>query len=476
MNSRNRFDVHAGGRRQDLSPRSAPSDSQGCHRRPRRPDHGVRDQAEHDCKDQNRRRGAPQEPGQGRRAALDPRAEEVGGARPQHAAGRDGIAPVAPSGRPGQGLGPLLLQVRSRRAVEEGLLQLTPASLERDPRESAGCRLWIARDRPDHRPELAVRARRVVAAHARLGGAADVESRRVLVRMGARRGIDDRVRAVDDLELRVAPFRPLGALVRAVADLVRVVRGEGRGRVRPREVELDHLPVALVLVVEVVERIEDPVLEGDLVAVGGIARDVGVDGRLGPLRDAPRPELVGAARVERAPREVEVVLVETGDVVRRRADLHEVGGIPRAAQGDCPVTEEDVHVRRLERLAGPALLRLVDEADDGRVPIRKRLLVLEVGVRSDREGEHGQDAAGDCGRETTAHRRRSSHTPRWLDRVRRIAATDPPRDVLAAHGKHAASREPHPTRDLVGVQVTSGSWRRRRRTCPRCPTPARRAV
>ena len=149
-----------------------------------------------------------------------------------------------------------------------------------------------------------------------------------------------------------------------------------------------------------------------------------------------------------------MVLVETGDVVRRRADLHEVGGIPRAAQGDCPVTEEDVHVRRLERLTGPALLRLVDEADDGRVPIRKRLLVLEVGVRRDREGEHGQDAAGDCGRETTAHRRRSSHTPRWLDRVPQDRSDRPAAGtVLAAHGKHAASREPHPTRDLVGVQV-----------------------
>jgi hypothetical protein len=51
------------------------------------------------------------------------------------------------------------------------------------------------------------------------------------------------------------------------------------------EVELDHLPVALVLVVEVVEGIEDPVLQRELVRVRRIGDDTRVDRRRVPLVD-----------------------------------------------------------------------------------------------------------------------------------------------------------------------------------------------
>jgi hypothetical protein len=74
------------------------------------------------------------------------------------------------------------------------------------------------------------------------------------------------MRAVDEQQLVVAPPRALGALVLAVADLRRL-RLEGLRRRARREVELDHLPVAFVLVVEVVEDVEEPVLERQLVGM-----------------------------------------------------------------------------------------------------------------------------------------------------------------------------------------------------------------
>ena len=109
----------------------------------------------------------------------------------------------------------------------------------------------------------------VVAAHARVRRAAEIQRGAELVRVAARGGVDDGMRPVDELELLVAPVRPLGALVRAVADRgrLRVQRLGGIGR---GEVELDHLPVAFVRVVEVVEDVEEPVLKRELARMGGI--------------------------------------------------------------------------------------------------------------------------------------------------------------------------------------------------------------
>ena len=97
------------------------------------------------------------------------------------------------------------------------------------------------------------------------------------------------MRAVDDLELLVVvPGSPLGALVRAVPDLDRLLV-ERLLRVGRVEDELDHLPVALVGVVEVVEGVEEPVLQRELARRAGVGRDVGIDGRLGALREPARP-------------------------------------------------------------------------------------------------------------------------------------------------------------------------------------------
>ena len=96
------------------------------------------------------------------------------------------------------------------------------------------------------------------------------------------------MRPVDDLELLVVPPAALGSLVGAEPDLDRLL-AERLARVVGREDELDHLPVALVGVVEVVEGVEEPVLERQLAREPGVGRDVRVDGGGGALGEAARP-------------------------------------------------------------------------------------------------------------------------------------------------------------------------------------------
>ena len=203
------------------------------------------------------------------RAVADRAAEEVGRRRPEHAPGRDGEALVAPALRPRDRLRPLRLQVRAGRAVEERRLELAPAALEVDPRELGTSLSRIARDRRDRRAKVVVRAGRVVAADALLGGAAEEQAFVVEVRVRAGRRVHDRMGAVDEVELVVAPARLLRSLVLAVADLGRSLR-ERIARGCRVEVELDHLPVAFVQVVPVVVDVEEPVLQGELPRV---ARD-----------------------------------------------------------------------------------------------------------------------------------------------------------------------------------------------------------
>ena len=214
------------------------------------------------------------------RARLDRAAEEIGRTGPENAARRHRVAPLSPALRPLDRLVPLRLQVRAGRAVEERLLPLAPASLERDPGELPPRRLRVARDRLDVRTELDVRAARVVAADARLGGAPDVQGLRELVRVRARGGVDDRPDSVRELELLVPPVGALGPFVRAEADGLGLLV-ERLARVAGVEDEADHLPVALVQVVEVVERVEEPVLERELPRVCLVGRYVRIDGRSG---------------------------------------------------------------------------------------------------------------------------------------------------------------------------------------------------
>ena len=181
--------------------------------------------------------------------------------------------------------------------------------------------------------------------------------------------------AVDELQLVGLPVRLLGPFVLAVADLRRLA-AERLARVVGVEDELDHLPVAFVQVVPVVEGVEEPVLEREPVRVVGIRHDVRVHGRLVPLGDAPRPAFVIAARLERVTGKVEVVLVAPAEqVLRGRPDLDQVGGVPRPTERNSRLVEERVDVHRLIGLARAALLLLLDEPDHRRVTLGQRSLL-----------------------------------------------------------------------------------------------------
>ena len=375
MKSRHSGDVHASGAAQNLPPRTPAGHAQRRRRAPGRPREGVdqkRDGGQHaDDGRQGVAHGDPEQP----RAPGHRAAEEVGRPRPQRAAGRHRVGPVAPVLRPADGLRPLRLQVRPGGTVEERRLELAPAALERDPGEVGPGLGRVARDDLVRRPGDQAGISSVVAPDALRARRAEVQRRSVEVGVRAVGRVDDRVRPVHALELRVVPRRSLAALVLAVADLARghVQRLGGRRR---GEVDLDHLPVALVEVVPVVVDVEHPVLERDLPRVAGVGHDVRVHRRLVTLVDVPRPVQVVAARVERVAREVEVILVEPGpEVAGARPDLHEVGARPRPAQRDRRLVEEQIDVDRDVRLPGAASLGLIDEPHDGGVARRERRLV-----------------------------------------------------------------------------------------------------
>ena len=91
---------------------------------------------------------------------------------------------------------------------------------------------------------------------------------------------------------------------------------------RPVPGDLDHLPVALVHVVELVEVPEEPVLQCDALHAR-LAQDVGVDGRALALHQLTRGLFVRAAGVQRIARDVEVVgLAQAGDLTRGRSLGH----------------------------------------------------------------------------------------------------------------------------------------------------------
>ena len=280
--SRHRSPIHAPRRRQDLTPVAPSSEPERGRRPPRRAREEEQPEREECGQHEERRARVANELDETPRACRDGGAEEVGRTGPEHAARGHGVAPRTPALRPRDRLGPLRLQVRAGRPVEEHRLELPPASLEVDPRERAprGCR--VARDGLHGRAQLVVRTSRVVATDAGLRRAAEVQRLRVLVRVRPGGRIDDRMAAADQFELVVAPVRSFGPFVRAVADGDRILRQGGacRGGI---EVELDHLPVALVQVVEVVEDVEEPVLQRDHLGVRGIARYVRIHGRLRPV-------------------------------------------------------------------------------------------------------------------------------------------------------------------------------------------------
>ena len=109
------------------------------------------------------------------------------------------------------------------------------------------------------------------------------------------------------------------------------------------------------------------------------------------------PLLVRAAGVERVAGKVEVIAVEPlAHLSCGRADRDQIGAVPRTAQRDRVGPEEHVDVDRAVGLARPALLRLSDEPDDGRVPLGEVSLGLEpAGCRSAKaertEGDQDED-------------------------------------------------------------------------------------
>ena len=209
----------------------------------------------------------------------------------------------------------------------------------------------------------------------------------------------------------------------AVSDLGGIPAESGGGVVR-LEVELHHLPVALVRVVEVVERVEEPVLQRHRSRSLGLSDDVRVHDGLASLDQASVPALVVAAGIEWVAREVEVVLVAVDEVVRRGRDLHEVGGVPGATQRDRLLVQQEVDVGRDERLPVTALLRLLDDPHDRRVTLGERALVAEVGVSG-----------------------RGSHERRGGDR-------EQSREWGATHGLHSrAARGRHRAPDLQNDQI-----------------------
>ena len=81
------------------------------------------------------------------------------------------------------------------------------------------------------------------------------------------------------LELEVVPVRRLAAGVLRKRD-ARGLLSQRFARRAGGELELDHLPVGLVGVVEVVEGPVEPVLERQLAGAARLGRDPGVDGWL----------------------------------------------------------------------------------------------------------------------------------------------------------------------------------------------------
>ena len=194
-------------------------------------------------------------------------------------------------------------------------------------------------------------------------------------------------------------MRALGALVLAVADECRLPGECPRGD-RRVEVELDHLPVALVLVVEVVEDVEEPVLQRELAPVSRVGRDPRIGHGSAASVQPVRPLVIRAAGCEGVAGKVEVVAPEpAAEIGAGWSDLEEIGAVPRPAQHDVGIPEHEAHVGRHECLAVSARLCLFDETDDRCVPIGE--LTSRVG------------GAGGCRRRCSGNRqdadRRETH-------------------------------------------------------------------
>src|SRR6185312_14995313 len=244
--------------------------------------------------------------------------------------------------------------------------------------------------------------------------------------------VDQRVGAAA-LEVAAVPRRPLGARVLRIAGLERLALERLRGRVGGED-ELDHLPVAFVLVVPVVVDVVEPVLEREPVRPVRLGGDVRVDRRRLPLGDLLEPALVRAARLQRIPGEIEEVLrVLAVDVAhRRRLQGVAVG----AAQGHVVAAEHQVDGDGLVRLAVRVTFpRLLLQDDDRRVALREpRCGRGRRGGRRREQREHarcgrerndeGARAAGAAGQDFQRWTRTAGRSPTSSFEIRSVTLSD----------------------------------------------------
>ena len=256
-------------------------------------------------------------------------------------------------GSPAKRLAPLRLGRRAGRPVVDALLQLSPGALVREPgelaarpRNSLGQQLDRVGDFPLWSPCV------VAAEPGAVLSATEVERRAVEGRMRAGGRVHHRVRALLS-QLRVRPLRRLTAAVLGVVGLIGARRDRLGDGARAEE-QLQHLPVALMLVVEVVEVPVEPVLQRKT-CDARLVRYPGVDDRLSALHHLPSVLLVHAPGMQRVAGEVEVVVrPETGKLRRRRSApdllLRARRTTRRPHHRDRRVPENDVDRRRHRRL------------------------------------------------------------------------------------------------------------------------------
>ncbi len=139
-----------------------------------------------------------------------------------------------------------------------------------------------------------------------------------------------------------------------------------------REQQLDHLPVALMLVVPVVEDPEEPVLEGQHAGMVGVGRHPSMDGgRLGG--HAAKPLFVVASRIERAAGEVQIVAISKSlQILGLRGSVHHRPVGP--TQENITAFKHRGGGNRTVRLSGTALFFLDPDDDHRNESIREGLL------------------------------------------------------------------------------------------------------
>ena len=172
------------------------------------------------------------------------------------------------------------------------------------------------------------------------------------------------------------------------------VSSEGRPAVfADVEVELDHLPVALVQVVPVVEGVEVPVLQRQLAWDIRLRGDVRVRDDRPPLGHAPRP----LARTRspdrgRRPGNRGGSRRDPGEVLPGGCDLDEVGPAPRPTQRDGRIREQQTDVHGQIRRARPAL-PIGREPEHRREALGERCLIGEARERGRRSASASRAVA-----------------------------------------------------------------------------------